>query len=210
LKTISSKQILISKFRYPNKLTTVILASSSPRRRAIFKRLKIPFGVVEHRISEKLKIRDPVRYVKTMARLKAEAVSRSAKGLIVSVDTVVVFDNRILGKPRDRREARAMLNLLSGRVHRVLSAITVIDTNRKCRKEAMEETKVKFRRLTQPEIENYINSPEPYDKAGGYGIQGRAGLFVEWINGCYWNVVGLPVARLLKLLEVSCLNLNSH
>jgi len=183
------------------RLPAIILASSSPRRRWLLRRLGVRFKVVRPRVFEKLDITDPLKYVRTAARLKARAVAERAKGIIVGVDTVVVLGRRILGKPRSRADARAMLRLLSGRTHRVLSALIVLDSRTRRQRTAVEETTVRFRKLTSREIEAYIRTPEPYDKAGAYGIQGRAGLFVKSINGCYWNVVGLPVTKLLTLLN---------
>lgn len=182
-------------------MPAIILASSSPRRRWLLRRLGVRFKVVRPRVFEKLDITDPLKYVRTAARLKARAVAERAKGIIVGVDTVVVLGRRILGKPRSRADARAMLRLLSGRTHRVLSALIVLDSRTRRQRTAVEETTVRFRKLTSREIEAYIRTPEPYDKAGAYGIQGRAGLFVKSINGCYWNVVGLPVTKLLTLLN---------
>lgn len=160
----------------------------------------MPFEIVIPRVCEDLAIKDPYQYVKTLSRLKAEAVMIRRHGIIVSVDTIVVVKKKILGKPDNRRAARVMLRQLSGVTHRVLSGVTVINTITNHCEERVEETSVRFRRLTSQEIEEYIRSREPYDKAGGYGIQGRAGLFVEWIEGDYFNVVGLPLARVRKML----------
>ncbi len=182
------------------RLPSIILASSSPRRRWLLRRLGVRFKAIRPLVSEELGTNCPLSYVKTAARLKAHAVANRIKGIIVGVDTVVVVGRRILGKPQTRTDAGAMLRLLSGRTHRVLSALIVLDSRTGRQWAAIEETAVRFRKLTSREIEGYIRTPEPYDKAGAYGIQGRAGLFVESINGCYWNVVGLPVAALLKIL----------
>ncbi|MEO0226288.1 MAG: Maf family protein, partial [candidate division WOR-3 bacterium] len=103
----------------------------------------------------------------------------------------------------NRKEARAMIQRLSGRKHKVLSAVFLIDSKTGRQWQAIEKTAVKFRRLGPAEIESYIRSSEPYDKAGGYAIQGQAGLFVEWIDGCYWNVVGFPISSFLSLLKKS-------
>ncbi len=189
--------------RHPPKLfmTSLILASSSPRRKILFNELNLNFRIIKPSIVEKLSTRNPVEYVRKVSKLKAEAVSKSHQGLIVGVDTVVVIRNKILGKPKDRKEARAMIRLLSNKTHRVLSGITVIDTGKQRYRSAVEETKVRFRKLSSREIENYIRTTEPYDKAGGYAIQGRGGLFVKWIRGCYCNVVGLPVVKLLEILN---------
>jgi septum formation protein len=123
--------------------------------------------------------------------------------MIIGVDTVVVCGKQVLGKPRSRAEARKMLKLLSGRTHTVISGVAVVRMPGRSVLSAAEKTAVTFRRLRDAEIEEYIAGPEPYDKAGAYGIQERAGAFVRRICGCYVNVVGLPVGLLLELLEKS-------
>ena len=118
---------------------------------------------------------------------------------VLGADTVVVADGRILGKPADGDEAKSMLRLLSGRTHDVLTGVCLLDSS-ECRT-FVERTVVRFRELSEREVQTYVDSGEPLDKAGAYGIQGRASKFVERIEGCYFNVVGLPIARLYKLLE---------
>lgn len=179
----------------------IILASGSPRRRWILRQLGVPFQAVSPRIAEGQACRDALKYVKNAARIKAMEVAGRTRGVVVGVDTIVVLGQRILGKPKGRAQARAMLLALSGRTHRVLSAIFVVDARLRRAMETLVETKVRFRKLSPPEIESYLDTPEPYDKAGAYGIQDRAGFFVESINGSYWNVVGLPVAELLEMLR---------
>lgn len=166
----------------------------------LLRRLGVGFRVIRPLVLEEQGTKDPVAYVRAAARRKARAVARRIKGVVVGVDTVVVAGRRILGKPRSRADARAMLHRLSGRTHQVLSALVVRDSRTDKEWTRVEKTAVRFRRLTRREIERYLRTSEPYDKAGAYGIQGRAGLFVESINGCYWNVVGLPVAALLEML----------
>jgi len=146
----------------------------------------------------------PRQFAVRLAERKARSVEhRVERGIILGVDTIVVVGRRILGKPEDPADARRMLKLLSGRTHQVISGICLLERpSGRCRL-ASEVSRVRFRRLAPQEIESYVATREPYDKAGAYAIQGQAGFFVERIEGDYFNIVGLPVARLLKLLEKS-------
>lgn len=186
----------------------IILASRSVRRKEILSILRIPFNVVISDADETMNgTVSPAEYAETVSLRKAKAVfehlgSQSAPApdrLIIASDTVVVCDGKILGKPRDKDGAREMLRLLSGKKHSVISGITVILGDRAVTEH--EETFVSFRKLSDSEIESYISTDEPYDKAGGYGIQGRAAIFASGIEGDYMNVVGLPVFRLFDLLQ---------
>ena len=197
----------------------IYLASTSPRRRDLLRRLGIRFQVMTPVASEEpdavgLKVGGaPARYAVACARAKALSVAeRIGAGLIIGVDTVVGCGRKTLGKPRSRAEARRMLNMLSGRTHSVISGVAVIrvpapsDSGRRSRRSvltASETTAVSFRKLGKAEIEEYIAGPEPYDKAGAYGIQEQAGIFVSRVSGCLLNVVGLPVPLLLRMLEKS-------
>ncbi|MFO7651636.1 MAG: Maf family protein, partial [bacterium] len=146
--------------------------------------------------------RSPARFARAAARAKAlSAAAQVQRGLIIGVDTVVTIDGLILGKPGSRAEARAMLERLSGRTHRVISGVAVATRPGARVLSGVETTRVTFRRLSPAELDRYIATPEPYDKAGAYGIQERAGTFVRRVCGCYVNVVGLPVSLLLELLE---------
>lgn len=190
----------------------IILASGSARRREILNELKVPFKVIVSHADETLdKSTQPSEYVKTLSLRKATAVANSPEvaelqsaasnesPLIIASDTVVVCDGKILKKPKSIDDARDMLTLLSGRAHTVMSGIAVIYNEKTV--SAHEETQVFFRKLDESEIEAYISTDEPYDKAGGYGIQDTASIFVERIDGDYLNVVGLPVYRLFELLK---------
>ena len=117
------------------------------------------------------------------------------------MDTIVVLGKKIMGKPKNKSAAKKMLSMLSGKTHQVITGIYLLRLPDSKSISSYEKTKVKFRRLSGKEIERYIKTKEPYDKAGAYAIQGQAGLFVESINGCYFNVVGFPVAKFLKLLR---------
>ena len=140
----------------------------------------------------------PLDHAQRLAEAKTRTVWREGE-LVLGADTIVAADGVALGKPRDREDATRMLTLLSGRTHDVLTGICLLESNR-CRV-AVEQTKVRFRAISEQEIETYVSSGEPLDKAGAYAIQGGAGEFVERIEGCYFNVVGLPVARVYSMLR---------
>jgi len=181
----------------------IVLASTSPRRIELLRGLGLKVKVVGSRVKEsKFNISDPEKLVKTLALTKAQEVARRAKsGLIIGADTIVVLKGKIIGKPKGSEEAKFMLRELSGRTHEVLTGLAVIDASTGKTKVDFVGTKVKFRKLTEDEIANYVATDKPFDKAGAYAIQEKAGLFVEKIDGCYFNVVGLPVARLAEILK---------
>lgn len=180
----------------------LILASSSPRRQELLRMLGLRFTILSADIDETM---DPCCGAKTevarICRAKAEAVRplSDAEDLIIAADTIVCVDDRILGKPHSEAEAETMLRLLSGRTHEVRTGVTVLGKNR-CVTE-VEETLVRFRPLLDEEIRAYVRSGEPMDKAGAYGIQGLGSLFVEGIQGDYYNVMGLPLCRLSQILN---------
>ena len=181
----------------------LILASGSPRRKELLERMGLTFTVKTADIDETLVPGlSAAEQVKRLSRRKAGAVARMTAdkdAVILSADTVVVLDGKILGKPRDKADAARMLLALSGRSHRVLTGVTVLsgaDMETRC-----EETEVYFRPLSQGEIDAYIATGEPMDKAGAYGIQGYAALFVEKLVGDYYNVMGLPVCSAALMLR---------
>jgi septum formation protein len=163
--------------------------------------LGIPFTVFRPGIDETGPYDDPERAVRELARRKAEAAGDGEGRPILAADTAVVVDGAVLGKPRSEAEAEAMLRRLSGRWHRVLTGVAVVAFSSGRSAAGVETTRVRFRDLDESEIRDYILSGEPFDKAGAYGIQGRASAMVERIEGCYFNVVGLPVVRSLALLR---------
>lgn len=177
----------------------VILASQSPRRQELIKLIFEDFQVLPAECDETLPdgmgAKEAVEY---LSKIKNEASAKltDKENLIVSADTVVAVDDKILGKPVDKEDARRMISLLSGKVHQVYTGVT-LSLNGEA-KTFSEKTDVEFYELNTEEIEEYISSMEPYDKAGAYGIQGKAGLLVKGIKGDYYNVVGLPVARLQR------------
>lgn len=181
---------------------TIYLASKSPRRQTLLKQLGVKFELLVPKISEKIAEKDPKRLAMKLAQHKVKSVeSKINNGIIIGVDTIVVIHNRILGKPKNKNDARKMIQLLNGKEHKVISGLYILSKPANTSLTTYELTKVKFRRLSQNEIEEYIASREPYDKAGGYAIQGKAIAFVESINGCLSNVVGLPIRKLLLCLK---------
>ena len=182
----------------------LILASSSPRRKELLQNLHISYDVVLPDVDENIdKNLPPSLYVKELALLKGSAVLKKCRDMrdviIVAADTVVVCDGEILGKPCDRQEARQMISHLSGRSHQVMSGVCVLNHQTAVSRCAV--TNVSFRPLSDAEIEEYIATDEPYDKAGGYGVQGLAKSFVDGLAGDYYNVVGLPMAMLCRMLK---------
>ena len=180
----------------------IVLASTSPRRRELLERLGVPFDVIAPEGVEETLEGDPGDVVTRNASAKASEVAGGlSEGLVVGADTVVVVDDVILGKAEDPLEARVMLDSLKGRMHRVLTGLTVVDAETGRRDVAIVETEVWIHPLTDREIGDYVSTGEPIGKAGGYAIQGAGGALVERIEGCYENVVGLPLSRLMSMLE---------
>ncbi|WP_010477009.1 Maf-like protein [Thermococcus zilligii] len=178
----------------------LVLASASPRRREILARFIKEFAVIPSNADEKCSLTDPEEVALELARRKAREVHSRAGGTVIGADTVVSVEGRILGKPKNENEAYEMLKLLSGRVHRVTTGYCIIHGGREhC---GAVVTEVKFRELDDGIIKAYIATGEPMDKAGAYGIQGLGGLFVEWIKGDYYNVVGFPMEIIWKLREL--------
>lgn len=177
----------------------VVLASASPRRKEllslIFNKYDIRPADCDETLPEGMKAQEAVEYL-SLIKNKATVEICDENSLVISADTVVAVDGEILGKPEDKEDARRMIALLSGREHQVFTGVT-LSLNGEF-KTFSEKTDVVFYKLTDKEIEDYISTDEPYDKAGAYGIQGKAGLLVKAVNGDYYNVVGLPVARLKR------------
>lgn len=179
----------------------LVLASSSPRRVELLSRLGVPYRVAISRVKEGKPKPPWSQWVQDIARVKAQTVAASTGEIVLAADTIVVKDSKVLGKPADEQEAEQMLTFLSGAVHEVLTGICVIDCLTKQVWQDVEVTKVYFRSLTGEEIKAYLASGEPFDKAGAYGIQGLGSLLVEKIEGCYDNVVGLPLVKTMTLLR---------
>lgn len=181
----------------------IVLASGSPRRAELLQQIKLPFTIQVSDIDENNVERDvPKEWVKRLALAKAKHVaSKLGKGLIIGADTIVVQENRVLGKPQNPQEAIEMLEFLSGSTHQVMTGIALVNTLTDEAITDVEITLVKFKDLTRKEIEAYVATGEPMDKAGAYGIQGLGAILVEGISGCYFNVVGLPLNRLVRNLK---------
>ncbi len=190
-------------FRYTIEVRTIILASASPRRKELLRRLGLKFRVSTAHAEEVCSARlSPKDCAKTLARHKAACVAQHhPHDLILAADTIVVLGGDILNKPVDADDARRMLKRLSGQCHVVITAYTVLDAASGRSRTRVVESKVWFRRLTAQEIEAYIKTGEPFDKAGAYGIQEFGALLVKRIEGDYFNVMGLPIASLAQTLK---------
>ena len=176
----------------------LVLASASPRRRELLAKAGFEFTVRPGNVDETPRAKEaPGDYVRRLAEAKARVVWKRGE-VTLGADTTVVIDAEILGKPADEADARRMLRKLSGRGHEVLTSYCLFDGKRA--HAGVETTRVFFKKMSEGEITDYAGSGEPLDKAGAYGIQGLASKFVERIEGCYFNVVGLPVARVYEIV----------
>jgi septum formation protein len=182
----------------------LILASTSPRRAQILRDAGISFSVVSSAVDETPYPHEtPQQHVQRLADAKAELVAARAVGpsIIIAADTVVLLDGQTLGKPHSTEEARRMLELFSGRTHSVVTGVSLIRLPEMERRQFIETSLVHFIRLSGDDISRYLATEEPYDKAGAYAIQGHAGRFIPRIEGCYFNVVGLPLAHVVSALQ---------
>ena len=179
----------------------IVLASQSPRRRELLMQCKISFTDVKPLGEEKIRKDIPLNEaIAELALMKAESVlSRFPQAVIIGADTIVVKDSKILGKPKDEKDAFRMLRMLSGKKHTVITGVAVISEEE--RTMFYDETIVEFYPLSDDEINEYIKTKEPLDKAGAYGIHAGGGLFVKRIEGDYYSVMGLPIAPLYKILQ---------
>ena len=181
-------------------LMSIILASQSPRRRELLGLFHVPFEIRIADIDETMDPeKSPYDEVARVSRMKALAVERQEDDTVIAADTIVVCQGKALGKPRSKEEAKQMLRLLSGRDHQVMTGMTVV--RGAAIRSVTEVTDIHFRPLSSREIDAYVASGEPMDKAGAYGIQGGAALFAEKMVGDFYNVMGLPVCRLWQLLQ---------
>ena len=189
----------------------LILASGSPRRRELLEQIGFPFEVITSDAKEVYHSEQPDEIVKELSLLKAKAVAESIAslgdsetGVVLGADTVVVRDGEILGKPVDETDAFRMLSSLQGRMHQVYTGVAVLSCSKdgiKIVDQHAEETKVFVHEMTEKEIQDYVDTKEPLDKAGSYGIQGSFAAFIDKIEGDYFNVVGLPVAHVYQILK---------
>lgn len=178
----------------------LVLASGSPRRAEILERAGWPHEIIVAGIDETvLPDEEPAAYVQRLARSKAEAVaSRLEEGVVLGADTTVVIADQILGQPVDEADARRMLNLLNAKWHDVLTGVAVVRVGGETRV-AYETTRVRFAEMSAQEIDWYIATGEPFGKAGAYGIQGKTSMFIEEIEGDYFNIMGLPIRLVYEL-----------
>jgi septum formation protein len=181
----------------------LILASASPRRRELLAQLALPFSVIPANIEEQQLPDEPPRtYVVRMAQSKAAHLAQQyPDALVLGADTIVVLDNHVLGKPENTIAAHQMLQRLSGRQHTVITGVALLQQRQQFLRLDMVSTLVRFRPLLHTDIERYVATGEPFDKAGAYAIQGGAAAFVVSVEGCYTNVVGLPLRRTAALLR---------
>lgn len=183
----------------------LILASASPRRKQLLKQIGLEFEILASNIEEKLNPRlKPLHQVESLSLQKAEATAQLARAkgaIILAADSMVAIDDEVLGKPKDEKDAKRMLQKLSGREHAIVTGFTLLDTVSKKTVTKSVETKVRFKSLSAAEISSYIKKEKPFDKAGAYGIQELAAIFVEKIEGDYFGAVGLPLYTLAKELK---------
>ena len=187
-----------------------ILASSSPRRRELLLRLQTPFDIILPDVDESIIPPDgsPETYCTALAELKANDISQHyPNNLVIGSDTIVVLDDQIMGKPDDKSQAQKMLESLSSRTHHVYTGVCLKWAERNIHHLFAEITMVTFRELSEADINHYIESCPPYDKAGSYGIQDWSAVFVQEIKGCYDNVVGFPISRFYEELKKLGINL---
>lgn len=191
--------------RIDNLESKIILASASPRRKELMEQIGLSFTVEPSDAEENIGLTDPKELVAELSKLKADDVwKKHPENCIVAADTVVSINGKVLGKPKDRDDGKKMLEMLSGNKHTVYTGVTVMDKNGAVTKVAA--TDVYFKKLSQNDIEKYLDTNEYADKAGAYGIQGHAARFAEKICGCYFNVVGLPLSLLDDILSEKGVN----
>lgn len=181
----------------------IILASQSPRRKDLLKQVGLEFEIDPSNYEEDMSLKmDPLKLVEYLSLGKAKDVAKRHKdAIIISADTIVALDGEIFGKPKTAERAKEMLQKFSGKAHAVLTGFTIIETDTNKQISKSVETKVYFKNLSEKEIDAYVATGEPLDKGGGYAIQGLAALFIEKIEGDYFNIVGLPIFPLIEELK---------
>ncbi|MGA8849265.1 MAG: Maf family protein [Dehalococcoidia bacterium] len=184
-------------------MKTIILASASPRREELLKKIGLKFKVEPSNYEENISCElGPHELAKLLSLEKAKLVAKNHKNvLIIAADTLIVFEGKILGKPRTKTEAREMLETINGKPHSVITGFTIVDSGSNKALSRSVETKVHLRKLSSTEIDAYVKSQEPLDKAGAYAIQGLGSIIVEKIEGDYFNVMGLPLSALAVSLK---------
>lgn len=177
----------------------IILASTSRRKKEILEKIGLKFVTEESGFEEKTNLQNPQQIVKYFSKQKAKGVvAKHPKDLIIAADTIVVFNKKIMGKPKNYKEARKMLSILSGKTHLVMTGVTLMNSKKSITK--VSKTKVKFKKLTEKEIDAYLKTGDFLGNAGAYAIQGKAGIFIEKIDGEYFNIIGFPVNLLANIL----------
>ena len=186
-------------------MKNIILASTSPRRKELLEQTGLPFTIEASDYEEDMTLdMSPAELAQHLSYHKAQAVADKHQNedvLIIGADTFMVFNNEVQGKPHTAEKAKEVLQAMSGQTHEIITGYTVIDTGTNQHKSEAVTTKVHFRELTEQEIDEYIATGEPLDKAGAYAIQSRGGMFVDWVEGSYSNVVGLPISQLVQMLR---------
>lgn len=184
-------------------LSSFILASASPRRQQLLREIGLQFDVIPGDVNEDFLLDElPVDYVTRMSREKSYAIAEQMPDAwVLGADTIVIINGEVLGKPQTRENAREMLKKLSGREHRVITGFTIVKKSAQTVVSQVVESSVVFKEIEMDELEWYVTSPEPYDKAGAYAVQGMAGYFVKEIHGSYTNVVGLPLTEVVTVLK---------
>ncbi|MGE5405566.1 MAG: Maf family protein [Candidatus Saccharibacteria bacterium] len=187
----------------------LVLASGSPRRRQLLESLGLNFDIIPPPAEEITQNwNTPQDYAEQLSQYKARQIAEKVTDAVVlAADTIVVKNHEIMGKPQNPQEAQDMLQALSGAPHTVVTGICIIDVSSGCELLDSESTTVYFKKLSDEKISRYIETGEPFDKAGAYGIQGHGALLVEKVEGCFYNVVGLPMAKLESMLETLGINL---
>ena len=184
-------------------MKSIILASASPRRKKLLERIGLRFKIVVSKFEEVIDPKlSPHQLAKKLSLEKAKIVATKYKNaIVIAADTFVICDNKIIGKPKDENDARQTLRLLSNRAHSIITGFTIIDSDTGKTVSRSEETKVFMRKITEEEIDSYVKTKEPLGKAGSYAIQEKGSMFIEKIEGDYFNVVGLPIYSLFKELK---------
>ena len=192
-----------SQYSREHGMKTIILASASPRRKVLLEKIGLIFEVEPSNYEEDMLMRlEPHGFAQKLSLEKARVVAGKHKNsIVIAADTFIVFGGQILGKPHTEKDAREMLEAISGKYHSVITGFSIIDTGKNKTLSKSIETKVYIRKLTLAEIDSYVKSKEPLDKAGAYAIQGLGSVFVEKIDGDYYNVVGLPLSALTEALK---------
>jgi septum formation protein len=182
----------------------IVLASASPRRLEILRQCGIEPRIIKSNVDESIKAHEnPEQIAMSLSFKKALDVSKRIKtGLVIGADTIVVVEDSILGKPESETHARHMIQILSGKTHKVITGFTIIDPETKIKIVDYETSEVVFNKLSDTEIDSYIDSREYLDKAGSYAIQGKGAMLVSRINGCYFNIVGLPISKINQSLNL--------